>query len=76
MDAAIERAIACVEAGADGIFAEAAYDLPTYRRFVDAVKVPVLANITEFGKTPLSPATNSRRSAWRSSCIRCRRSVR
>ncbi|HEX7815242.1 methylisocitrate lyase [Dyella sp.] len=53
VDAAIERAMACVEAGADGIFAEAAYDLPTYRRFVDAVKVPVLANITEFGKTPL-----------------------
>ncbi len=53
VDAAIERAIACVEAGADGIFAEAAYDLSTYRRFVEAVKVPVLANITEFGKTPL-----------------------
>ena len=53
VDAAIERAIACVEAGADGIFAEAAYDLPTYQRFVAAVKVPVLANITEFGKTPL-----------------------
>ena len=53
VDAAIERAMACVEAGADGIFAEAAYDLPTYRRFVDAVKVPVLANITEFGQTPL-----------------------
>jgi methylisocitrate lyase len=53
VDAAIERAIACVEAGADGIFAEAAYDLPTYKKFVDAVKVPVLANITEFGKTPL-----------------------
>ena len=53
VDAAIERAIACVEAGADGIFAEAAYDLPTYQRFVEAVKVPVLANITEFGKTPL-----------------------
>ncbi|WP_395141764.1 methylisocitrate lyase [Schlegelella aquatica] len=53
VDAAIERAIKCVEAGADGIFAEAAYDLPTYKRFVDAVKVPVLANITEFGKTPL-----------------------
>jgi methylisocitrate lyase len=52
-DAAIERAIACVEAGADGIFAEAAYDLDTYRRFVEAVKVPVLANITEFGATPL-----------------------
>lgn len=53
VDAAIERAIKCVEAGADGIFAEAAYDLPTYKKFVDAVKVPVLANITEFGKTPL-----------------------
>lgn len=53
VDAAIERAIRCVDAGADGIFAEAAHDLPTYRRFVDAVKVPVLANITEFGKTPL-----------------------
>ena len=53
VDAAIERAVRCAEAGADGIFAEAAYDLPTYRRFVDAVKVPVLANITEFGQTPL-----------------------
>ncbi len=53
VETAIERAIACVEAGADGIFAEAAYDLETYRRFVDAVKAPVLANITEFGKTPL-----------------------
>jgi methylisocitrate lyase len=53
VDAALERAVACVEAGADGIFAEAANDLATYRRFVDAVKVPVLANITEFGKTPL-----------------------
>ncbi len=53
VDAAIERSIACVEAGADAIFAEAAYDLPTYQRFVDAVKVPVLANITEFGATPL-----------------------
>jgi methylisocitrate lyase len=53
VDAAIERSIACVEAGADAIFAEAAYDLPTYRKFVEAVKVPVLANITEFGKTPL-----------------------
>ncbi|MBC8120196.1 MAG: methylisocitrate lyase, partial [Burkholderiaceae bacterium] len=53
VDRAIERAIACVEAGADGIFAEAANDVATYRRFVDAVKVPVLANITEFGATPL-----------------------
>ena len=53
VDAAIERALKCVEAGADGIFAEAANDLATFKRFVDAVKVPVLANITEFGKTPL-----------------------
>ncbi|MDZ4811598.1 MAG: methylisocitrate lyase [Pseudomonadota bacterium] len=53
VDAAIERAIACVAAGADGIFAEASYDLATFKRFVDAVKVPVLANITEFGQTPL-----------------------
>lgn len=53
VEAAIERALACVEAGADGIFAEAAQDLATYRRFADALKVPVLANITEFGQTPL-----------------------
>ncbi|QDE38658.1 methylisocitrate lyase [Luteibacter pinisoli] len=53
VDAAIERAIACAEAGADAIFAEAAYDLPTYKRFTDALNVPVLANITEFGQTPL-----------------------
>ncbi len=52
VDAALERAVACVEAGADGIFVEAAYDLPTYQRFVEATKVPVLCNITEFGKTP------------------------
>lgn len=53
VDRAIERALACVEAGADGIFAEAANDLETYRRFARAVKVPLLANITEFGATPL-----------------------
>ena len=53
IDAAIERAVACVEAGADGIFPEAMTDLSMYRRFVDAVKVPVLANLTEFGQTPL-----------------------
>ena len=53
IDAAIERAVACAEAGADGIFPEAVTDLATYRRFVEAVKIPVLANITEFGKTPL-----------------------
>jgi methylisocitrate lyase len=50
---AIDRAVACVEAGADMIFPEAMTDLPMYRRFKDAVKVPILANITEFGHTPL-----------------------
>ncbi|MBP6020756.1 MAG: methylisocitrate lyase [Burkholderiaceae bacterium] len=53
VDAALERAIACVEAGADAIFAEASYDLETYKKFTSALKVPVLANITEFGQTPL-----------------------
>ena len=53
LEAAIDRACACVEAGADGIFPEAITDLAMYRKFADAVKVPVLANITEFGKTPL-----------------------
>ncbi len=53
VERAIERALACVEAGADGIFAEAANDLQTYRRFAAAVRVPLLANITEFGATPL-----------------------
>jgi len=53
MDSAIERAIACVEAGADMIFPEAIRDLDQYRQFVAAVDVPVLANITEFGATPL-----------------------
>jgi methylisocitrate lyase len=53
LEAAIDRARACVEAGADGIFPEAITDLAMYGRFKEAVKVPVLANITEFGKTPL-----------------------
>ena len=52
-DAAIERATAYVRAGADMIFAEALHELDEYRRFTQAVDVPVLANITEFGKTPL-----------------------
>lgn len=52
-DAALERAIACVEAGADAIFAEASYDLETYNKFATTLSVPVLANITEFGQTPL-----------------------
>jgi methylisocitrate lyase len=53
MQSAIDRACACVEAGADMIFPEAMTELSQYREFVDAVKVPVLANITEFGATPL-----------------------
>ena len=53
LDAAIERAMACVEAGADMIFPEAITDLSMYRRIADVVKVPILANITEFGSTPL-----------------------
>ena len=56
LDAAVERACRCVEAGADMIFPEAITDLSMYRKFADAVKVPILANITEFGKTPLFTA--------------------
>ncbi|MEO8005557.1 MAG: methylisocitrate lyase [Betaproteobacteria bacterium] len=53
LDAAIDRACAYVEAGADMIFPEAMTELPMYRKFKSAVKVPILANITEFGHTPL-----------------------
>ena len=53
LDAAIARARACVEAGADMIFPEAITELSMYRKFADAVGVPILANITEFGQTPL-----------------------
>jgi methylisocitrate lyase len=53
LDSALERAAAYVQAGADMIFPEAITDLAMYRKFADAVKVPILANITEFGKTPL-----------------------
>jgi methylisocitrate lyase len=53
LDSAIARAVSYVEAGADMIFPEAITDLPMYRKFADAVKVPILANITEFGKSPL-----------------------
>ncbi|HEY2629833.1 MAG TPA: methylisocitrate lyase [Usitatibacter sp.] len=52
-NAMLDRASACVEAGADGIFPEAITDLDMYKKVCDALKVPVLANITEFGKTPL-----------------------
>ena len=53
LQAAIDRACRCVEAGADGIFPEALTELSMYRQFAQAVKVPVLANLTEFGATPL-----------------------
>lgn len=53
LQSAIDRAFACVEAGADMIFPEAMTELGMYQQFVEAVKVPVLANITEFGSTPL-----------------------
>jgi methylisocitrate lyase len=53
LDKAVERAVACVEAGADMIFPEAITSLEMYKRFKEAVKVPILANITEFGSTPL-----------------------
>lgn len=57
LNSAIDRACACVEAGADMIFPEAMTELSMYQQFVDAVKVPVLANITEFGSTPLYTTT-------------------
>jgi methylisocitrate lyase len=53
LDSAIERMCKCVEAGADMIFPEAITELSMYRKVADAVKVPILANITEFGKSPL-----------------------
>jgi methylisocitrate lyase len=53
LQAAIDRACACAEAGADMIFPEAVTELSMYKQFAVAVKVPVLANITEFGSTPL-----------------------
>jgi methylisocitrate lyase len=57
IESAIERAIICVEAGADMIFPEAMVELEQYRHFVAAVNVPVLANITEFGATPFFTTT-------------------
>jgi methylisocitrate lyase len=53
LDEMIARLVACVAAGADAVFPEAITDLAMYRKVKEAVKVPVLANITEFGKTPL-----------------------
>jgi len=53
LEKSIQRSVKYVEAGADMIFPEAITDLPMYRKFADAVKVPILANITEFGRSPL-----------------------
>lgn len=53
LDAALDRAVSYVEAGADMIFPEAVTDLDVYRKFAETTKVPILANITEFGLTPL-----------------------
>jgi methylisocitrate lyase len=53
LDSALDRANAYIEAGADALFPEAITDLPTYKKFTEVIKVPVLANITEFGMTPL-----------------------
>ena len=53
LQSAIDRACACVEAGADMIFPEAITELSMYKQFAAAVNVPILANITEFGSTPL-----------------------
>ena len=55
--AAIDRAAACVNAGADMIFPEAMKELADYKAFSEAVQVPILANITEFGATPLFDVT-------------------
>ena len=57
IDAALDRANAYIEAGADALFPEAITDLPTYKKCTDVIKVPVLANITEFGMTPLFTTT-------------------
>ena len=53
LDAAVERAVAFQEAGADMIFAEALTDIEMYRKFTDVLDIPVLANMTEFGQTDL-----------------------
>jgi len=52
-DSALDRAMLCIEAGADMIFPEAITELEQFKKFVDSTQVPILANITEYGKTPL-----------------------
>ena len=75
-EAALARAQAYVAAGADMIFAEALTTLEEYRAFATRLTVPVLANITEFGQTPLFTARSSERPACGSCSIRCPRSAR
>ncbi len=70
LDAAISRAMKYVEAGADMIFPEAITELAMYRKFAAAVKVPILANITEFGATPLFTVRSCARRTWRSRSTR------
>jgi methylisocitrate lyase len=53
LNSALDRAAACIEAGADMIFPEAITELSMYKTFADRIKAPILANITEFGATPL-----------------------
>ena len=77
LDAAIERARACVEAGADMIFPEAITELAMYRKFAAAVKVPILANITEFGAdAAVHASTSCAAPTSPSRSIRCRPSAR
>src|SRR4026209_679191 len=62
LEKSIQRSVKYVAAGADMIFPEAVTDLPTYKKFAEAVKAPVLSNITEFGKSPMF-TVDERRSA-------------
>ena len=69
LTAAIDRSAAYVEAGADMIFAEAVTDISMYSKFKEALGVPILANITEFGLTPCFKKMSLHQPAWTSFCI-------
>ena len=72
LSAALDRAAACVEAGADMVFPEAVTELAQYAQFARRTGVPVLANITEFGSTPLFTVDELQGVEWVLCCIRCR----
>jgi methylisocitrate lyase len=72
IDAAIERSLAYIEAGADFVFPEAIRDLESYKKFAAAVGKPILANITEFGLTPLFTRDELATELKPVSSIRCR----